>query len=99
MLVRFRRVTSPRAERCRHRHFQRGLHGSPCHPAGDLFRRGHPPGTYAAFAAVVGIGGAGHRRWIYARSDSLYGPWISHCFVDAAIFVVGYDLARELLVG
>ena len=33
---------------------------------------------------------------MYARSDSLYGPWISHCFVDAAIFVVGYDLAREL---
>jgi len=30
---------------------------------------------------------------IYQRTNSLYAPWISHAFVDAAIFLVGYDLA------
>ena len=30
---------------------------------------------------------------MYHRSRSLYGPWISHALIDAAIFVVGYDLA------
>jgi len=46
----------------------------------------------------VAIGGAVW-AWIYARSDSLYGPWMSHCCVDAAIFLLGYELARELLAG
>jgi membrane protease YdiL (CAAX protease family) len=44
----------------------------------------------------VGLGGAVW-AWLYLRSESLYGPWISHCFVDAAIFLIGYDLARPLL--
>lgn len=30
---------------------------------------------------------------MYHRSRSLYGAWISHALIDAAIFVVGYDLA------
>lgn len=50
------------------------------------------------FSLCVGMGGVAW-AWIYARSGSLYGPWISHCFVDAAIFLIGYDLARELFVG
>ena len=30
--------------------------------------------------------------WLYQRTGSLYGPWISHAFVDAALFFVGYEL-------
>jgi len=32
--------------------------------------------------------------WLYQRSGSLVGSWISHVLIDAAIFVVGYDLLR-----
>lgn len=55
------------------------------------------PATYL-FSFAVAIGGAAW-AWIYERSGSLYGPWLSHCLVDAAIFIVGYDLARSLFVG
>lgn len=48
------------------------------------------------FSLAVAIGGAVW-AWIYYRSDSLYGPWLSHLLVDAAIFIVGYDLVRSLL--
>jgi membrane protease YdiL (CAAX protease family) len=30
--------------------------------------------------------------WLYERSGSLLGPWLSHLIVDAAIMAVGYDL-------
>jgi len=43
------------------------------------------------FSAGVAVGGAVW-AWIYHRSGSLYGPWLSHLLVDAAIFVIGYDL-------
>jgi len=44
------------------------------------------------FSLAVFFGGV---IWcaMYHRSRSLYGPWISHALIDAAIFVVGYDLA------
>ncbi|HLJ11953.1 MAG TPA: CPBP family intramembrane glutamic endopeptidase [Planctomycetaceae bacterium] len=29
---------------------------------------------------------------VYERTGSLFAPWISHAFIDAAIFIVGYDL-------
>jgi CAAX protease family protein len=35
--------------------------------------------------------------WSYHRSDSLYGPWLSHGLVDAGLMGVGYQLWR--LVG
>ena len=54
------------------------------------------PATYL-FALSVAIGGAAW-AWIYERSGSLWGPWLSHLLVDAAIFVIGYDLARDLFV-
>jgi len=44
----------------------------------------------------VAIGG-GAWAWLYVRSGSLIGPWISHMFVDAAIFLVGYDVVRPIL--
>ncbi len=43
------------------------------------------------FSLCVAIGGAAW-AWIYHRSGSLLGPWLSHAMIDAAIFVVGYDL-------
>jgi len=43
------------------------------------------------FSLAIAVGGA---VWalIYHRSDSLYGPWVSHLLVDSAIFIVGFDL-------
>jgi len=29
---------------------------------------------------------------IYKRSDSIYGAWLSHAFIDAGIFVLGFKL-------
>ncbi len=54
------------------------------------------PATYL-FSAGVAIGGAVW-AWLYQHSESLYGPWLSHMLVDAAIFAIGYDLARDLFV-
>jgi len=53
------------------------------------------PWTYA-FSLAVAVGGAVW-AWLYERSGSLAGPWLSHLIVDAAIFLVGYDVARDLL--
>jgi len=49
------------------------------------------------FSLAVAVGGAVW-AWIYQRSDSLYTPWLSHLLVDAAIFAIGYDMVRPLLV-
>ena len=43
------------------------------------------------FSASVAIGGAVW-AWLYDRSGSLLGPWLSHILIDAAIFIIGYDL-------
>jgi membrane protease YdiL (CAAX protease family) len=43
------------------------------------------------FSLCVAVGGAAW-AWIYHRSGSLLGPWLSHVLIDAGIFVVGYDL-------
>ncbi|NNC75715.1 MAG: CPBP family intramembrane metalloprotease, partial [Acidimicrobiia bacterium] len=48
------------------------------------------PYTYL-FSASVAVGGA-YWAWLYERSDSLVAPWVSHFFVDVAIFAVGYAL-------
>ncbi len=53
------------------------------------------PWTYL-FSFSVAVGGAVW-AWLYERDGSLYGPWISHLFVDAAIFLVGYDICRDLI--
>jgi membrane protease YdiL (CAAX protease family) len=45
---------------------------------------------------AVAVGGI-FWAWLYERSGSLYGPWLSHLLVDAAIFVIGYDLLRDQL--
>ncbi|MDZ4658764.1 MAG: CPBP family intramembrane glutamic endopeptidase [Bythopirellula sp.] len=48
------------------------------------------------FSFCVAIGG-GVWAWLYNRSGSLLGPWLSHLLVDATIFLVGYEIAGPLL--
>lgn len=33
--------------------------------------------------------------WLYERSGSLLGPWLSHAIIDAGILLVGFDMVRE----
>ena len=54
------------------------------------------PATYL-FSFAVAMGGAAW-AWIYEQSASLYAPWVSHLLVDAAIFLLGYDLVRDQLL-
>ena len=49
------------------------------------------------FCAAVAIGGAVW-AWLYDRHKSLLGPWLSHALVDAAIFIIGYTLVREMFI-
>lgn len=55
------------------------------------------PATWL-FSLAVAVGGA-FWAWLYHRSGSLYGPWLSHLLIDAAIFAVGYDLVKASLAG
>ncbi|QDS98530.1 CPBP family intramembrane glutamic endopeptidase [Adhaeretor mobilis] len=50
------------------------------------------------FSLAVATGGLAW-AWLYQRSDSLLGPWLSHAVVDAGIFLIGYQLVANLLVG
>jgi membrane protease YdiL (CAAX protease family) len=45
----------------------------------------------APFSLCIAVGGVVW-AWLYERSGSLLGPWLSHLIVDAAIMAVGYDL-------
>ena len=49
------------------------------------------PWTYVA-SLCVAFGGLVW-AYLYERTGSLTGTWLSHAFVDAAIFIVGYKLA------
>jgi membrane protease YdiL (CAAX protease family) len=42
-------------------------------------------------SGCIAVGGAAW-AWLYARTGSIYAPWLSHLLIDAAIFWVGYDL-------
>ena len=46
------------------------------------------PLTYL-FSAATAIGAAVWAR-IYQRTDTIFGPWLSHMQVDIAIFMIGY---------
>lgn len=43
------------------------------------------------FAAAIAIGG-GLWAWMYNRTNSLWGVWLSHLLVDAGIFIVGWHV-------
>ncbi len=50
------------------------------------------------FSLAVAVGG-GVWAWLYHRTGSLWGPWLSHLLADAGIFVVAYDLVCPLFAG
>ena len=43
------------------------------------------------FSLGIAIGGF-YWCWLYQRKDSIWASWLSHAWVDIAIFIVGYDL-------
>jgi membrane protease YdiL (CAAX protease family) len=48
------------------------------------------PFTWVFTVAII-IGGAVW-AWLYQTSNSLMAPWLSHAFIDAAIFGIGYTM-------
>jgi membrane protease YdiL (CAAX protease family) len=55
------------------------------------------PALAWALSFAVAMGGA-FWAWLYERTGSIFGPWLSHLLIDAGIFWIGYDLVRETLV-
>lgn len=62
-------------------------------------------GVYAGLGVLgmlgaLAVAGAGAVwAWMYHRSGSLIGPWLSHTWADAAIFAMAWDLAGPMLAG
>jgi membrane protease YdiL (CAAX protease family) len=48
------------------------------------------------FSSAVALGGV-FWSWLYDRTGSLLGPWLSHLMIDAGIFWVGYELIGDSL--
>jgi hypothetical protein len=59
------------------------------------FLGGYGPGTWLASSAITAAGGLW--AWSYHRSNSLYGPWLSHGLADAGLLWVGYEIWRTLV--
>lgn len=56
--------------------------------------------TWQQVVAVAGVLVAGlYWCWLFRRTSSLFGPWISHVIADLAIFAVGFDLVYPHLAG
>ena len=63
---------------------------------GTFFGWDNPLGYLCSLAVAIG---GWFWAWLYRRSDyQLLAPWLSHLLIDAAIFFVGYDLARVVFV-
>ena len=43
------------------------------------------------FSFGVAVGGM-YWAWLYIRKDSIYAPWLSHAWIDIAVFIIGYDV-------
>ncbi len=56
---------------------------------GVYFGFTHPATWFFSFC--VSIGGM-YWSWLYTRTNSIYAPWLSHAWIDIAIFIVGYDV-------
>ena len=54
------------------------------------------PGRRSCSRPSVAVGGA-FWAWLYDRSGSLVGPWLSHLVIDAGIFFIGFQLVRGSL--
>jgi len=63
---------------------------------GEFFRE--TPWLAWLFALAVAVGGV-FWAWLYERTGSLFGPWLSHLLIDAGIFWIGYDLVRGAMNG
>ena len=50
------------------------------------------------FTLAIIVGG-GFWAWLFHKTNSLYGPWLSHLLVDAGIFWIGFDLVAGLNAG
>lgn len=51
--------------------------------------------SWATWSFSLAVAAAGcFWAWLYQRSQSLYGPWLSHMVLDMAIFWIGYELVR-----
>jgi membrane protease YdiL (CAAX protease family) len=48
------------------------------------------------FSLAIAVGGA-FWAWLYHRSGSLVGPWLSHLLVDGAIFWIGYEIVEKMI--
>ena len=48
------------------------------------------------FSLAIAIGGA-FWAWLYHRSGSLVGPWLSHLLIDGAIFWIGYEIVEKMI--
>ncbi len=57
----------------------------------DFYLPGRFWSAAVPFTLGIAIGGA-FWAWLFERSGSLVGPWISHMIVDAAILAVGYKM-------
>ncbi len=57
----------------------------------DFFLPGQFWSAAVPFTLGIAIGGA-FWAWLFERSGSLIGPWISHMIVDATIMAVGYKM-------
>jgi membrane protease YdiL (CAAX protease family) len=60
-----------------------------------VFLPGHFWTLAAPFSLAIAAGGAVW-AWMYSRAGTLYPSWLSHLLVDAAIFVIGWDLLWPL---
>lgn len=49
-------------------------------------------GAYTWFFSFCVATGGALWAWLYHRTRSLYGPWLSHFLVDAGLMWVGWDL-------
>jgi CAAX protease family protein len=61
-----------------------------------VYLPGHFLDQAVPLALAIAAGGA-FWAWLYDRSGSLLGPWLGHALVDAAIFVIGWDLVAKAL--
>lgn len=58
----------------------------------NVYFPGHFWTAVVPFSLAIAFGGAVW-AWLYHKSGSLLGPWISHFIVDVAVMAIGYDLA------
>lgn len=58
----------------------------------DVYFPGRFWSAVVPFSLAIAFGGAVW-AWLYHKSGSIVGPWISHLIVDVAVMSIGYDLA------